>query len=74
MCSYCMSCLTGHLPSLYLVSVVFGTAIPSSRYIFKEMFFKLLVVGDSTNIILHEQGDACFRWGICSGEVSAHVQ
>ena len=34
LCSLCMPCLACTLPSLHLVSVVFGTAIPTSLYVF----------------------------------------
>ena len=35
---YCMSCLAWSLPSIYLVSVVFGTAIPTSLNILGNVF------------------------------------
>ena len=38
MCSLFISCLACTLPSLHLVSVVFGTAIPTSLYIFGKCF------------------------------------
>ena len=39
LCSLCMSCLAWSLPSLFLVSVGFGTGIPTSLYIW-EMFWE----------------------------------
>ena len=41
LCSLCMPCLACTLPSLYLVSVVFGTAIPISHNIFGKCFLHL---------------------------------
>ena len=38
MCSLCITCLPCTLPSLHLVSVVFGTAIATSLYIFSKCF------------------------------------
>ena len=38
LCIVCMPCLAWILPSLRLVSVVFGTAIPTSLYIIGEIF------------------------------------
>ena len=39
-----ITCLASILPSLYLVSVAFGTAIPTSLYIFWKMVFVLVCV------------------------------
>ena len=39
LCSLCITCLACILLSLHLVAVVFGTAIPTTLYIFLEMLF-----------------------------------
>ena len=44
MCSLFISCLACTLPSLHLVSVVFGTAIPTSLYIFGKCFSYLFYI------------------------------
>ena len=37
LCSFCITCLACTLPSIHLVSVVFGTAIPTSFNIKKKL-------------------------------------
>ena len=44
MCSLCITCLACTLPSLHLVSVVFGMAIPTSLYIFGKCFIYFCII------------------------------
>ena len=51
MCSLCMPCLACTLPPLsILVSVVFGTAIPTSLYIFGRC---VLILGRATFLLYY---------------------
>ena len=44
LCSLFTTCLACTLPSVHLVSVVFGTAIPTSLYIFGKYFSYLYLI------------------------------
>ena len=52
LCSLFITCLACTLPSLHLVSVVFGTAIPTSLYILENIFHTCLCTFSCT--IVHK--------------------